>query len=240
MTLPFGPAALTKGTAEGISGSTDIRLGTIQKVTSRGVDVDVQGGLVQDVAHLDSYNPAVGEPVLLLRFQDAWTVLGRPIGPGTSTDLSGPSGGFGMTLLDGMVLSGANVDLVATTSGSPQTVPRYGVSFYHPSGHWVGLLLTINWYGTAANDGMTVRVLEAPGGTVVASIDLLQGGTGGIGLCSTFLVACPPSLGGTKRTYTLTLHRFAGTGTVRLYDPSSRKGSLMAYDLGDQSIIRTV
>src|ERR1041384_3661417 len=79
-------------------------MGTVVAVTSRGIDVSVGTGLVPNIAHLQGYNPAVGDPVGMLRFEDSWVVLGRPVGPGTATDNVTPGSGLGTTLLGGVVL----------------------------------------------------------------------------------------------------------------------------------------
>lgn len=232
-----GPLGLTQQTAERTGTPSDLRTGTVLAVTARGIDVQVATGLVEGAAHLASYNPAVGDAVSMISYANSWLVLGRAVGPGTAADLATPGIGVGSTVLDGMALSGANVDL-ATSTGAQVTVPRYGLSFYHPPNHWVLLMLTYNWYSTVANDVMTTRVIEAGGTTI--GIDNTQGGAGGIGNVSTLAVMAKPSLGGAKRTWSLTVQRFSGTGTVRIYDPSNRFGSWIAYDLGDQAMIRTV
>lgn len=233
-----GPLGLTQEAAARTDAPSDITTGIVSAVTSRGIDVQRGGGLVSGAAHLSSYNPAVGDTVTMISYSNSWIVLGRSVGPGTAVDNSTPGTGIGAILLDGMVLSGANVDLAIST-GALVTVPRYGVSFYHPPGHWVMLLWTYNWYSSVANDVMTFKLVEA-GGTAVATIENTQAGVGAIGNGSTLAVMTPPTLGGVSRSYTMTLQRFSGTGTTRAYDPSVRRGSLLAYDLGDQSIIRTV
>lgn len=227
---------LTRRTAERTADPSDIRTGVVTAVTSRGIDVQVGTGLVTGAAHLQSYNPAVGDTVTMISYSNSWVVLGRSVGPGTATDLATPGTGIGSTILDGMVLSGANVDL-ATSTGAQVTVPRYGLSFYHPPNHWVLLLLTYNWYSSVGNDVMTTRVKEA-GGTSIG-VDNTQV-VGGIGNTTTLGVMAAPSLGGAARTWSLSVQRVSGSGTVRIYDPGGRFGSWIAYDLGDQAIIRTV
>lgn len=217
---------------------SDIRQGTVSRVTSRGIDVTVADGLVENAAHLTSYNPAVGDPVTMIRYADSWAVLGRLVGPGTATDYATPGTGLGMTLLDGCVLSGTNTDM-ATSVGAEVAVPRYGVSYNHPTNHWVMILMTYSWYSNVANDVLTVRVKEALAGTQ-ASMDHIQPGVGNIGQFSTFALLVPPTLGGVKRTFALSVQRFSGTGTVRVFDPNTRRGSMFVYDVGDAGTIRTV
>lgn len=233
------PLQLTSKTAERTGTPSDIRTGTVAAVTSRGIDVTVGSGRVEGAAHLTSYNPAVGDTVTMIYYANSWVVLGRAVGPGTGTDNVTPGTGIGMTLLDGCVLSLTNTDM-ATSTGAEVTVPRYGVTFYHPTGHWVMIMMTYSWYSSVASDVLTVRLKESISGNTVASIDHIQAGVGNIGQFSTFALMMPPTLGGAKRSYFLTVQRFSGTGTVRIFDPNTRRGSMLAYDAGDQAIIRTV
>lgn len=233
MTLPLG---LTLGTAERTGTPSDIRTGTVIAVTSRGIDVAVAGGVVEGAGHLTSYNPAVGDPVTMISYANSWIVLGRILGPGTPTDGASPGLGLGSTILDGVALSGTNTD-IAVSTGSVVTVPRYAVSFFHPANHWVVLRLGYSWYSSVAGDVMQVKLNE-PGGTSML-VETTQV-TGGIGNYSTFDIPLPPTLGDAARSWTMTLQRVVGTGTTRVFDPPNRRGSLIAYDLGDQSMIRTV
>lgn len=233
-----GPLGLTMETAARTSTPSDLRQGTVVAVSARGIDVAYADGLIESAAHLTSYNPAVGDTVTMISFANTWCVLGRLLGPGTPTDYASPGTGLGMTLLDGCALSGTNADM-ATSVGAEVAVPRYGVSFYHPTNHWAMILMTYSWYSSVAADVLTVRVKEAAAGTQ-ASMDNIQPGVGGIGQFSTFALLLPPSLGGVKRSYSLTVQRISGTGTVRVFDPNTRRGSMLAYDVGDASMIRTV
>lgn len=231
--------SLSQAVAAATADPSDIRQGTVTAVTSRGITVAIATGSVENAAHLTSYNPAVGDTVSMIRFANSWLVLGRLVGPGTATDSITPGTGLGMTLLDGCVLSLTNTDM-ATSTGAEVTVPRYGLTYYHPTSHWVVILMTYSWYSSVANDVLTVRLKESISNTTVASTDHIQPGVGGIGQFSTLALMTPPTFGGGKRSYYLTVQRFSGTGTVRVFDPSTRRGSMLAYDVGDQSIIRTV
>jgi hypothetical protein len=215
---------------------SDIRTGVVTVVTSRGINVQVGSGLVEDAAHLTSYAPAVGDTVTLILYNDSWVVLGRLLGPGTATDYTAPGTGTAGTLLDGCVLSGGGA-VMASSTGSVVTVPRYGVTYYHPPGHWVELRWLYNWFSTSTNDVLIVQLLEA-GGTALQTIET-QGG-GGVGSTSEYGLMTPPTLGGAKRSWTMTVQRFAGAGTSRIEDPAVRRGKLLAFDAGDQAIIRTV
>ena len=130
-----GPNPLTQATAQGLDGPTEIRTGTVTAVTARGITVAVAEGTVP-AAHLDSYAPAVGDPVAMAAFRDSWLALGRPVGTGTATDLVTPGSGAGPTVLGGMVLSGTNATMASST-GSFVTVPRYRCTYHHPANHQV-------------------------------------------------------------------------------------------------------
>ena len=231
-----GPRRLTAGTSERTNEPTDGRVGLVTAVTTRGLTVDVAGGVIDGVAHLSSYNPGVGDPVLLSRYRDSWTALGRPVGPGTPTDNSSPGTGIGSTLLDGMALSGSGATMASST-GALVPVPRYGVTYFHPAGHWVELRWNYSWFSTVANDVLIMRLVEL-GGTAV-QIEETQPG-GGVGNYASRAILVPPSLGGARRTWSMTLQRFSGSGTSRVDDAAARRGSLLAVDAGDQAIIRTV
>jgi hypothetical protein len=138
--------------------------------------------------------------------------------------------------LDGCVLSGTNT-IIATSTGSSVTVPRYGVTYYHPPNHWVKLEWTYSWFATVASDTLQLRLVEA-GGTII-QLEHAQA-AGGVGTYTTNTVLALPSLGGAKRSWTMQLQRLSGTGTSRIEDQPNRRGSLVAYDLGDQAFIRTV
>lgn len=237
MTSPVGAKGLTSQTATGIEAPSDMRMGTVQAVSSRGIDVSVGTGLVEGAAHLPGYNPAVGDPVAMVRFQDTWLVLGRPVGPGTATDFSSPGTGLGFTLLDGMVLTQAG-GAMATSTGSLVTVPRYGVTFFHPPNHWVLVMLSYTWFATVGGDVLQVSMYETLSGTAFWKGDHVQ--VTGASRFESYAVMVPPAFGGQKRTYGLKIQRLGGTGTSQIEDHALRRGSMLAYDLGDNGTIRTV
>lgn len=225
--------------AEALAGvrPTDIRTGEITAVTARGVDVQVGVGLVPDAAHLTSYNPAVGDTVAMLLYNDAWIILGRLLGPGTPTDYSAPGTGLGMTLLDGMVLTQSG-SILATSTGSPVTVPRYGVTVFHPANHWLKIEASYTFFSTVNADVVQVRLVETISGTTLAQIEHEQLPNSSWYVTVSFVA--PPTLGGAKRTYGLQVNRLVGTGNCRLEDHANRRGSMFAWDLGDTAMIRTV
>jgi hypothetical protein len=234
MTLPLG---LTQQAASRTDTPTDVRTGTITAVTSRGVDVRYADGLIENAAHLTSYSPATGDTVVMVSFANSWTVLGRLVGPGTNTNYSGPGTGVTGAILDGMVLSGSGAVMV-TSTGALVTVPRYGVTYYHPVNHWVKLEWSYSWFSTSANDALQVRLTETLG-AFTAQVEETQGG-GAVGNFSTKSIFIPPTLGGTVRAFGMQLQRVSGAGTSRIEDVAARRGGILVYDLGDASIIRTV
>jgi hypothetical protein len=228
---------LPQALALAIGQPTDQRLGTVSAVTARGIDVSVGTGLVEGAAHLSSYNPAVGDTVIMARYADSWTVLGRLVGPGTPSDNLSPGTGLGFTMLDGMVLTQAGGAIGAST-GSVVTVPRYGLSFYHPPSHWVALLISYTWFCTVATDQLQVSVYETVSGTTFWQAEHPQ--VPGASRFETYVIMAPQTFGGVARGYGLKVQRTSGSGTSQIEDHASRRGSFFAYDLGATSIIRTV
>ena len=240
MTQTGGRRALATQTAAAVGAPSDLRSGTVVAVTSRGIDVNVAGGLVQGAAHLSSYNPAVGDPVALMRFQDSWLVLDRPVGPGTATTLLTPGSGVGATMLGGVTLSGTNTTMASST-GSFVTVPRYRCTYHHPAGHKVLILGGYTWYCTVANDVIEVTLTDSVSGTQGASLTHLQAGNNFFSTFETFgALLRPEAFGGRKVDLYMQLRRISGTGTSRIDDSSIRPGYLVAVDLGDSSVIATV
>lgn len=239
MTLPM-PSSLTRVTADKTSAPSDIRTGTVIAVSSRGIDVDVAGGLVEGAAHLSSYNPAVGDPVVLIRFQDSWVVLDRPVGPGTATDLSTPGSGVGTTLLGGTVLSGTNTT-IATSTGALTAVPRYRCTYFHPPNHQVLILCGVTWYCSVAADTLEISLWDAPTGTLAMGVPLNQASNATFSHFETFgAMLNPATFGGRRIDLYMNLQRVGGTGTSRVDDAATRRGYMVALDMGDGSVIATV
>lgn len=237
MTAPI--SLMASKTADKTSGPTDIRTGYVVAVTARGIDVEVAGGLVPGVAHLDSYNPGVGDPVVLVRFQDAWVAMGRPVGPGTATDAATPGSAAGTTLLAGMALSGTGATMASST-GAVVVVPRYGVTFYHPPNHWVMLMVGFTWYSSTVNDWLSVTIANASFGSVaVGGSDFIQAGNNFFAHFESMAIVIPPSFGAAGSSYFMQLRRENGAGTSRIDDVAARRGYMLALDMGDGSVIAT-
>lgn len=236
MTAPFlpnrtGPAPLTEGLSAAVDAPTDQRLGTVTAVTARGITVNVAGGEVP-AAHLDSYVPAVGETVALVRFQGSWLVVGRPVGFGTSSDSMSPGPGVGITLLAAQECTTGSQ---AFSTGAEVAMPSYSLTFYHPTGQHVLIVAVYGWFSTVSADWVNVALREQFSGVSYAS--QLEPITSNVfGRTASFVRRVPSSLGGTKRTYYMTVQRFSGTGTSQA-GILSNSGCMLAYGIGDRSII---
>lgn len=244
MTFPAGISpisSMTRQVADGAAGPSDVRTGRVVAVTARGIDVEVAGGLVEGAAHLSSYNPAVGDAVALIRFRDSWLVLDRPVGPGTAADFATPGSGVGTTLLGGMALSGTGATMASST-GALVTIPRYGITIHHPLNHWVMIMAGFHWYSSVTNDWLTISIANASfGSVVVGGNDFIQAGNNFFAHFSTVCALIPPDpFGGQGSSYFTQLQRVNGAGTSRVDDIAARRGYMLAFDMGDVSVIGTV
>lgn len=233
MTSP-GPSGLTQQTAARTETPSDLRSGVVSAVTKQGVEVTVANGTVT-AAHLSSYAPAVGDPVALERVNDTWLVMGRPIGPGTQTDLLSPSPMMG-NVLGGSITIGADATLVSST-GATQDVPRVGVSFYHPPGHVVEVRVPFIWFSTVSTDWIIANLVETVSGVKFAEV-LEPEVTGSSFVRDSLLIGyLPASFGGVARRVKMTMARFSGTGTTSVLHVANRPTCLLALDMGDTSLI---
>lgn len=234
----IGPSALVQSTTERTEDPSALRLGIVAAVTSRGIDVAVASGLVT-AAHLDSYAPAVGDNCALMKTQDSWLAIGRVVGTATPTDFSGQGSGAGLTCLGGGGLAGGGATLASST-GAVVTVPRYGVTYFHPPGHWVALAFGYSWYSSVANDWLQVKLRDASTSTDLFTIEHVQAGNNFFGNFATQIAMVPPSFGGTGHSVFSTIQRISGTGTSRIDDSGTRRGYLLAIDIADQSVVPIV
>lgn len=240
MTSPYASTRSLSGqTAAAIGAPSDIRMGIVSKVTSRGIDVSVSGGLVENAAHLSSYNPAVGDSVAMIRFQDSWLVLDRPVGPGTPTDLVVRGSGVGATFLGGTVSTPTNAT-IATSTGALVPVPRYRCTYHHPVGHYVMIKIGLTWYCSVAGDTMEISVWDAVTGGQVGSMVFQQSDNNFFSRFESGAQIVGPAFGGRKVDLFLQLQRLNGTGTSRVDDSGIRRAYMLALDVGDSSVIATV
>lgn len=233
MTSPRGPSGLTRQTAEKTDNPSDLRTGAVSAVTSRGIDVQVAGGVIT-AAHLDSYAPAVGDSVALMKTQDSWLAMGRIVGSGTPTDFSSAGTGVGPSVLAAMRTSGTGA-LVSST-GSTVFVPKYSIQYFHPVGHSVLILAFFNWNSTNATDWIIADLVEAVSGSGVGELVEAQiNATFGRANLMTGLVR--DTFGGARRQINLNMARLSGSGTTTISQTDSRPGYMIALDLGDKSVI---
>lgn len=231
-----GPRALVSETTKKTEDPSALRVGVVTVVTARGITVALANGSV-GASHLDSYAPAVGDYCAMMETKDSWIALGRVVGPVTPTDLSAQGTGVGPSVLDAMGLTGTGTTLASST-GSEVTVPRYGVTYYHPPGHWVMLICGYAWYSSVANDWLAVRFKEAATSATIWSNRHIQAGNNFFGNSFTSFAPIPPSYGGAGHSIFMTVQRVSGSGTSRI-DDSTDLGFMVALDMGDQSVFRT-
>lgn len=227
-----GPSGLVAALPDPAA-SSDIRTGIVTAVTARGITVAVGSGTVT-AAHLDSYAPAVGDTVALGKTQDSWLCMGRVVGSGTAVDYRSPGSGVGPSVLAAMHTSGTST-LVSST-GSALPVPKYTLTYYHPPGHSVLILAFFGWISTANADWIIVDFTETISGTAVGEWDE-PAVSSSFGRTATVSALVRETLGGAKRTVSMTMNRLTGTGTTSITQNDSRPGYMIALDLGDQSVI---
>lgn len=213
--------------------SSDARTGVVTAVTARGITVAVASGTAT-AAHLDSYAPAVGDSVALVKTQDSWLCLGRVVGSGTATDFRSPGSGIGPSILAAMHTT-ANSTLASST-GAAVVVPKYALTFYHPPGHSVLILAYFNWISSVNADWIVCDLTETTSGSAVGEFVQPQV-TASFGRSDLMTGLMTETLGGAKRTVTLTLNRLTGTGTTSINQNVNRPGYMIALDLGDKSVV---
>lgn len=227
-----GPSGLTANIPSK-DGDSSVRTGTVTAVTARGISVSVASGTA-DASHLDSYAPAVGDTVALVKTQDAWLCLGRVVGVNTATDQRSPGTGIGPSVLAAMRTSGSAT--LASSTGSALPVPRYTLTYYHPPGHSVLILAFFCWASTVAADWIIVDFTESISGTAVGEWDEPVV-SASFGRTATVSALVPETLAGAKRTVVMSMNRLTGTGTTTISANAARPGYMIALDLGDQSVI---
>jgi hypothetical protein len=228
-----GPTTLVGGIPDP-AGSSDIRTGVITAVTSRGVTVAVSAGTV-DAAHLGSYAPAVGDTVALAKTQDAWLVMGRLVGSGTVSDYTAPGSSAGPSVLDAMRTVGTGA--MVSSTGSASVVPKYTLTYYHPPNHQVLILAYFSWGGTVSGDWIIIDFTETTTGSAVGEFtEPLTNAS--FGRASTVSCVARESLGGAKRSVSMTMNRLTGTGTMTVSQFDVRPGYMIALDMGDASVFR--
>jgi hypothetical protein len=230
----IGPAASTTETANKTDAQSDLRMGIVTAVTTRGITVDV-GAQSVDAAHLDSYAPALGDPVALMKTQDSWLAIGRVVGPGNSPSLQGPGPSIGPSYLGGGMIT---VSASASTAGAAVNIPGYDISFWLPANHSALILAGMPWFGSVAASVIQLmlnvvgvgQILQTRRTTISANIangDLVYG------------VVVPSSLARSVRVVGQ-VQFISGSGTANVQGFSVVPGFMVALDLGDTSFTPSV
>lgn len=228
-----GPSALVRQTSEKTDNPSDLRTGIVSAVSARGIDVTIAAGTVT-AAHLDSYAPAVGDTVALMKTQDSWLAMGRVVGSGTPTDFTASGSGVGPSILAAMRTSGTSA-LVSST-GASVFVPKYTLTYFHPVGHEVLIMAFFSWISTNAADWIIADLTEVISNTPIGELTEAQINSG-FGRTHTVYGLARDTLGGKKCQVNLTMARLTGAGTTTVSQFDTRPGYMIALDLGDKSVI---
>jgi hypothetical protein len=230
----IGPAKSTTEVAGKTDAQSDLRMGTVTAVTTRGITVDV-GAQTVDAAHLDSYAPAVGDPVALMKVQDSWLALGRVVGPGNASDLSGVGPAIGPSLLGGGIVTTSRT---TSTGAGPVNISGWDIDFWLPPNHAALIVAGFPYFGSIAGSvGQMTLVVVGSGNiaqlrrtAVTANIAQMETLTG---------VIMPSSLGRAIEVVAQ-LQFISGTGTSNVNGFTVNPGYMFAMDLGDTSFMATV
>lgn len=231
----IGPALSTTETALKTDGQSDLRMGVVTAVTTRGITVAVDARTV-DAAHLDSYAPAVGDAVALMAVQDTYIAMGRVVGPGNPTDGTAAAAAVGPSFIGGGSITTTTNAVLASTAGVATTVPGYDQTYYHPENHVVLAMAGLDWTASATTTATVLFLQELMGPSTVGFHRQLANFT--TDLFSVVYGIIPPSLGGTQRRIALQISATGGTVTAKEGNPAGR-GFLLLLDLGDASFIVT-
>lgn len=233
-----GPRGLTQQTGAATASPSDLRQGLVAEVTARGITVAVAGGAVV-ASHLDSYAPAVGDNVAMVKTQDSWLALGRIVGPGTPTNNLSPGSAAGPTVLAGMVTKGTST-LLNTTSTTPVAIPQYSLTFYHPDNHHVLLLAGFSWVPNVSDNWAGINFVETT--NVLGTVNIGQWSAPAVsasfGRFDTVSAIADNTNAGFLRTYVMQGSRRTGTGTgVAFNENAASPGYMLAIDIGDNAVI---
>lgn len=229
----IGPSGLTAEAAGKTDAQSDLRMGVVTAVTNRGITVDV-GAQSVDASHLDSYAPALGDPVALMKVQDSWLAMGRVVGPGNVTDFTNVGPSIGPSLLGGGIVTTTRT---TSTSAGPVNISGWSINFYLPPNHSALVIAGLPYFGSVAGS-VAQMMLNAGGGQIaqmrrttitasIASMEFLSG-------------VVMPNSAGRNINATATLQFISGTGTVNVNGFSVVPGYMVALDLGDTSFTAIV
>jgi hypothetical protein len=231
----IGPTKDTTQTAAKTDAQSDLRMGVVTAVTTRGITVAV-GAQSINAAHLSRYAPAIGDAVALLAVQDTWLALDRVVGPGTPTDLTEPGSGVGPGFLGATSLTGISGSTLVSTAAGPVDVPKYAQSYYHPQNHAVMVVCGVVWTASATTASATYLIQETTASITPGFFRHVAGVT--TDLCHMIYGVVPAAQGGTQRSVKLQVSATGGTITVKDGIAAGR-GFMYLLDLGDQSFVVT-
>lgn len=230
----IGPAGSTSETASKTDAQSDLRMGIVTAVTTRGITVNI-GPEVKDAAHLDSYAPAVGDPVALMKTQDSWLAIGRVVGPGNSTTLEGPGPAVGPSLLGGGIVTTTRS---TSTAAGPVNISGWDIDFWLPPNHAALIVTGLPYFGSVAGS-VAQFTLVAVGVGQVAQLRR-SAISGNIVQMETMTGVVMPSSVGRAINVIAQLQFLSGTGTSNVAGFSVNPGYMFAMDLGDTSFMATV
>lgn len=228
-----GPSGLTTEASAKTDAQSDLRMGVVTAVTTRGITVDV-GAQTISASHLDSYAPAVGDPVALMKVQDSWLAMGRVVGPGNVSDFSNVGPSIGPSFIGGGMVT---TSLSASTSAGPVSIPGYDITFYLPANHSALVLAGMPFFGsTAGNVGQMTLVNNGVGNISQLRRSAITGSIAQQELVAGVVVSSPVA-----RTVRVIgqIQFISGTGTVAVQGFTVVPGFMIVLDLGDTSFTPT-
>jgi hypothetical protein len=230
----IGPTKSTTEVASKTDAQSDLRMGTVTAVTTRGITVDV-GAQSVDAAHLDSYAPAIGDPVALMKVQDSWLAIGRVVGPGNASDLSGVGPAIGPSLLGGGIVTTTRT---TSTAAGPVNISGWDIDFWLPPNHAALIVAGLPYFGSVAGS-LAQMTLLAVGIGQIAQLRRTAI-TGNIAQMETLTGVVMPAALGRAINVVAQLQFISGTGTSNVNGFSTVPGYMFAMDLGDTSFTATV
>lgn len=224
----IGPSKDTQGTAQKTDAQSDLRMGVVTTVTTRGITVAV-GAQTVTAAHLDSYAPAVGDPVALMAVQDSWLAMGRVVGPGNVSDLTGPGPSIGPSLIGGGMVTST---LATSTAAGPVNINGYDISFWLPPNHSALVLAGMPWFGSLA--ASVVQLTLTVSGTTITQVRRATV-SGNIAAMETLSGVVMPAASGRSIRVIGQVQLISGGGTANVSGFSIMPGFMVVLDLGDTS-----
>lgn len=230
----IGPAGNTTEVAGKTDAQSDLRMGVVTAVTTRGITVNV-GAQSVDAAHLDSYAPALGDPVALMKTQDSWLAIGRVVGPGNAADLSGVGPAIGPSLLGGGIITTTRT---TSTAAGPVNVSGWDIDFWLPPNHAALVVAGFPYFGSIAGSVGQLTLVNVGTGQIA---QLRRSAiTGNNAQMETLTGVVMPSALGRAINIIAQLQFISGTGTSNVNGFTVNPGYMFAMDLGDTSFTAIV